>query len=782
VILTAGALVGPASAADDATALLLQDAGPGFTPAGDVRGAQGLVTRSFRHVNGELQLTAIPVDPGVDVNVLLGGLAKPTAGFVPIQVEGIAPASWFVPSGSDAGSATAALVFFASQHAIFSALLVTDGSGALPPVPTLLDIARRQVERAGGPPAAAAPAPDAGDRELEELLPQEPASQLGFEPGTTIVGDDTIPGGVAVDNKIASFLNDRSRTAVRVWVDVDAQLSAAVSVTRYPYSVFAAAALASAEDGADIAPARLPELDSLSDVVTFVGQGPKAGQVGSSFRRGHYWVIVLAQIGQGGRIEDAANAVVDLTRQAADLAPAGASSPYRFPPPRSTIAALALTALLVTGAGASSIGVGRARAWTLRRSESGAVPIPSATAIEATPNVTPLDEDAHLLRRRGAVVVVAQLAAVDVIVVALAGDFGMKGIAVAILGLAAGLGFTSWWRQREIAAIGADAPRRQLILPRFSGLVLGIVSLATLALGVSYAFKGLRYLLFKPTLAQLGWSDRLGLSPRGVGVAFAIGGLVVAALGGILFRLARALGRANTHKLLSVDRRAPILYLRSFGDDQLRLATIASARRPFFELFSFRGRDPFEEAVAWELTSYGPVVAVGRPGHTLASLGAAREHLSDDTWRTQVAARMEDALAVAVATGETPGLQWELEHIVTAGHLHKAVFLFPPVPAEGVARRWEFTAAALQAAGAELCGLPTDARIVHTVQLRADGEPKVTVATTRDEATYRTAVDRAMAAIVTQRSLQVPTSPPPPGPAASVETPWPAPSSPGVSR
>jgi hypothetical protein len=463
-------------------------------------------------------------------------------------------------------------------------------------------------------------------------------------------------------------------------------------------------------------------------------------------RRGRLWVIVLAQTVGSRDLQAAATAVADLTQQTAQLVPDAASSPYRFPPPRSTATALAFTALLVTGAGASSIGVGRARAWSLRRSESAPAPSPPATPVG--PDVVTLDEDARALRHRGAVVVVAQLIAVNVIVVSLAGDFGWPGVGVAVLGLAGGLGFTSWWRARELGAIGPEAPRRRLVIPRFGGLVLGVISLATLALGVSYAFKGLRYLLFKPTLAQLKWSDRLSLTPRGVGIAFALGGLVVAAIGGALFRLARALGRANSRKLLTVDRRAPILYLRSFGDDTLRVATIASARRPFFELFSFRGRDPFEEAVAWELTSYGPVVAVGRPGHTLASLGAAREHLSDATWQTQVAARMGEARAIAVATGETPGLEWELRHLVSAGHLQKTVFLFPPVPADELTRRWVFTSAALTAAGAPVRALPADATVVHTTQLRADGAPTVTVAQRRDEASYRTAVDRAMARIV----------------------------------
>jgi hypothetical protein len=70
------------------------------------------------------------------------------------------------------------------------------------------------------------------------------------------------------------------------------------------------------------------------------------------------------------------------------------------------------------------------------------------------------------------------------------------------------------------------------------------------------------------------------------------------------------------------------------------------------------------------------------------------------------------------------------------------------VPADELTRRWVFTSAALTAAGAPVRALPADATVVHTTQLRADGAPTVTVAQRRDEASYRTAVDRAMARIV----------------------------------
>ena len=102
---------------------------------------------------------------------------------------------------------------------------------------------------------------------------------------------------------------------------------------------------------------------------------------------------------------------------------------------------------------------------------------------------------------------------------------------------------------------------------------------------------------------------------------------------------------------MAADDRSPLLYLRSFSDDRVQLATIVSARRPFLELFSVRGADPFEESLAWELCTYGPVVAVARPGGPAASLGAAREYLPDATWQEQVGERMADAAAIVGAAG-----------------------------------------------------------------------------------------------------------------------------------
>jgi hypothetical protein len=480
------------------------------------------------------------------------------------------------------------------------------------------------------------------------------------------------------------------------------------------------------------------------DVVGYTGTGDESNQIGTVFRRGDLFVIVLTQHLGDVPPQTAAALTADLTRQVAASHP-GDTAPYDFPDAPSKTLGLALTAALVTAVATGSAVIARLRARRVRRGWAGGELPPPDIEHGNRGEAIALDADASRLRRQGGIIAVAQLVTVNIGIVALAGDFAWPGVIVAAIALIAGVALTHWWQRRELSLLGASAPPRELVLPRPAGAAVGLLSLALLGFGIAYLLKGLRYLVLQPSLAQMKWSNWLGVAPRTVGVIFVAGGFVVAMLGGWLYRIARALSRAGTKRTLQADPRPAALWLRSFDDDSLPLPTIASARRPLFELFSLRGADPFEESVAWELNTYGPVVAVGRPGRSLASLGAAREHLSDATWRDQVAARMDDAGIVAIATGETDGLAWELGQIVTGGHVPKTFFVFPPVPPDALGRRWEHTAASLERAGQPVGPLPAPLSWIHTVRLDADGTPNVTFAHHRDEATYRTAVDRTIA-------------------------------------
>lgn len=742
VILPSPAILAVAPAVGD---LLLSDVGSGFTLVDEKPGPLESLTRTFESDGARLVLDGFVVTDPPGVRQMFQLFSADNADFEVVDEPSLDLAAWFVPAGFELGVGFASLIFAARDH-LFIFTLTTDGASNVDPLSFVRELADLQIAAAGGPPS---PDETAGgeltvaDQEVVAILPAEAPAGYGLTTSATVAGSDDLKGTDGVQSEVIDFLNEHSTTAVRVWSDDAGELLGAVSVTRYPYDIFAAASLGEVAHPTTADVVSTDALDDVSDVVSYIGRGDAADQVGTAFRRGDVFVLVLVTHAGEVAVDRATALAADLTRLTAANLSSGGSDAYEFPDTPSKLLGLGLSAAMVSAAAGGSTVIARLRARRLRRRWTRDVLPSGVPVLDGVRKATAiaLDGDATQLRRRGAMVAGGQFVAVNVSIVALAGDFAWRGIAVAGSALAGGLLLTHRWQSRELGLLGAKAPDRRFILPRPGGAVVGLLSLVVLGLGVGYAIKGLRFVLLPPTLAQLKWSDQFGLAPRTVGVVFGVGGFVVAVLGGWLFRIARALGRSGTKRVLELDHRRAALYLRSFHDDSLMLPTIASARRPLLELFSVRGTDPFEESVAWELNSYGPVVAVGRPGRSLASLGAAREHLSDETWRDQVASRMEEAGMIAVATGETPGLAWELGQIVTGGHLPKTFFVFPPVAPAEIGRRWEHTATSLIEAGQPVGPLPVPSALVHTVQIDANGTARVTFANQRDEATYRTAVD-----------------------------------------
>ena len=101
---------------------------------------------------------------------------------------------------------------------------------------------------------------------------------------------------------------------------------------------------------------------------------------------------------------------------------------------------------------------------------------------------------------------------------------------------------------------------------------------------------------------------------------------------------------------LQVAPSEPVLYLRSFNDDQ------AAAR--------LRGQLTEEEHLMKVLNSIGAVIAIGRPHEYRPELGAARMYVSDDEWQSVVARQIQAARLVMIRTGSSQGLLWEIDKVV----------------------------------------------------------------------------------------------------------------------
>jgi len=90
----------------------------------------------------------------------------------------------------------------------------------------------------------------------------------------------------------------------------------------------------------------------------------------------------------------------------------------------------------------------------------------------------------------------------------------------------------------------------------------------------------------------------------------------------------------------------PVLYLRSFSEDE----TTAK----------LKGKWTGEEYLTQLLAHIGPVIAIGRPGERLPQVGARRLYVTGDKWQCTVEDLIKSSRLVALRTGRSSGLRWEL--------------------------------------------------------------------------------------------------------------------------
>ena len=704
-----------------------------------------------------LAISAVPIAAGLDPDVYLDATAGVLGG-EPFPTPGLDNARGVLVS-ADGGQVTANVVLVEAGQ-LFSILLVHAGDPAAV-TDLALGVATRQRDHA----AALAPAPDPG---AEPGGPSGDASRLDRlllapEPGSGLMVLTTGDAGADVDGmrpearsqRVVDLVDD-TPTRLRILATDDGVPAAVIVLAEEPYDVFAATALGILGDLPAGERFESPHLDAVPDGIGFRSG---EGSVGVGFRRGRYSVLVVVMPGAGDD-DTAAQALATLAGAQADLLPEGATSPYTFP---STTEAVLVAAALTTAVAAGALALGRlAAARQRRRTDPPAGP----PWTRLPPGVTDMTGRARSLRRRGLVLVAGELVAVNAVVIGTLGATDVLRLPAAVTlgllagGLAGGIGFSAWWARSERRDVAGDDPGGEFT-PSPAAAAGGLGALALLVAGTALVGMGIAGLAFGPSLRDMELARRFGTEPRWVAAAYLVVGSIVLVVAGSAVRLARMWARADGARLRSRDRRPPILYLRSFEDDALGVATVVSARRPFLELFTTRGTDPFEESLTWQIRPYGPVVAVGRPGRPLASLGAARDHLPDAVWQPEVAQRMAQARAIVVVIGATEGLRWELTQLVVRGHLARTVFVLPPSPADASRHRWAVSAGALAAAGAPVGLLPVPPERALVAVLLPAGTWWVAVADHHDEAAYRAALDEAMLRVTGARP---PTGMPPPVP------------------
>jgi hypothetical protein len=142
------------------------------------------------------------------------------------------------------------------------------------------------------------------------------------------------------------------------------------------------------------------------------------------------------------------------------------------------------------------------------------------------------------------------------------------------------------------------------------------------------------------------------------------------------------------------DSRPPIMYLRGFGDDgrgTFQPTTLLARMHgieptwgerdksvwttprkiPFrlvhpgklLRMFLNADRHSAEEALAAAFRRWGPFLAVGQPGEWLATPGAERMYVADETWQRTVLDYLARCQAVVLQPSRSEGIRWEVEQV-----------------------------------------------------------------------------------------------------------------------
>lgn len=243
---------------------------------------------------------------------------------------------------------------------------------------------------------------------------------------------------------------------------------------------------------------------------------------------------------------------------------------------------------------------------------------------------------------------------------------------------------TRMWGMPPTVGFARQAKGRFAAIVVFSVLAAFFFSLAAVVIVASPSFLHQFDLVANRCLERGGdtcLQDRYPLFLLGSSITAAALLAVFAALGALCQRAVRRRLRFSLEELQKVDARAPVLFLRAFGDDQVPLPP---SRVPWITrlLEAGRRRTSLDQMLLDEATSYGPVVALGKPGDKHPPYGAARGYFENRDWQDAVADLAQRGTAVVLCLDDTDGIWWEVEHLVATRHLRKTLFLIHPKHAD----------------------------------------------------------------------------------------------------
>jgi hypothetical protein len=152
-------------------------------------------------------------------------------------------------------------------------------------------------------------------------------------------------------------------------------------------------------------------------------------------------------------------------------------------------------------------------------------------------------------------------------------------------------------------------------------------------------------------------------------------------LGFFLLVRARRYFQVDADSLLAVDRRPPILFLRSFDDDEKQ--TFKTFKKKALLDFSLETR------LSNHFSRFGPFIAIGSPKETVPQPGAARVLLSNDEWQPRVVHWMKDSQVIIMYSGKTHWVNWELRQVIENTCATRLILMIPEIKKWRSAKRNE---------------------------------------------------------------------------------------------
>jgi hypothetical protein len=183
------------------------------------------------------------------------------------------------------------------------------------------------------------------------------------------------------------------------------------------------------------------------------------------------------------------------------------------------------------------------------------------------------------------------------------------------------------------------------------------------------------------TFKAIGWA--LLVAALVLGISFTpLAAIIPVFLGYTCLRRSKKFAVEFGEAVVEKDTRAPVLYLRSFQDEEGD-STLAGQ----FKNIWASGRDLADtvppvgireqDALGHVLRKIGPYIALGKPGEGVPELGSTKLYVPNESWQATVLDLLARSRLIIFRAGQTEALRWELTELVKRVNPLKVAMILP---------------------------------------------------------------------------------------------------------